>query len=107
MNIDFRHLYDADGIGQNGFCLTVLIARCVNLQFGSLGKFLIVILEKTNQHLDGVLALKNKSRSHNAGGVAIQHEGLQAGQLRSNGIDGGIWTILKEDGTLLEWVAPL
>ena len=57
VDVDLRHLYDADGIGQNGLCLTVLVARSVDLQFGSLGKLAVVVLEETYEQLDGFVAL--------------------------------------------------
>ena len=102
MDVYFRHLYDADGIGQDGLSLTVLVARSVDLQFGSFGKLAVVVLEETYEQLDGFVALIFDARSNNAGGITIQYKGLQTYKFWCKTIDGGIRAILKEDGTFLK-----
>ena len=49
VNIDLWQLYDADGVGEDGLCLSVFIASSVNLQFGRLGEFAIIVFEEPNE----------------------------------------------------------
>ena len=102
MDVHFRQLYDADGIGKDGLGLSVLIACSINLQFGSLGKFLVVIFEESYKEFYRFVALIFDTRSNDAGGITIQYKGLQAYEFWCKTIDGGIRAILKEDGTFLE-----
>ena len=102
MDVHFRQLYDADGIGKDGLSLSVLVACSINLQFGSLGKLLVVIFEKSYKEFYRFVALVFDARSNDAGGITIQYKGLQTYKFWCKTIDGGIRAILKEDGTFLK-----
>ena len=73
MDIHFWHLYDADGISEDGLSLTIFITRGVNLQLRSLSPLGIVILEETNEHFDWFVAFKLDSGPHNTCAIAIQY----------------------------------
>ena len=77
MDIHFWHLYDADGISEDGLSLTVLITGGVNFQFRSFCPFGIVILKETNEHFDWLVAFESNGSADYARRIAIQYQGLQ------------------------------
>ena len=76
MDIYFRHLYDADGIGEDRLCLSVFVASGINFEFGCFGKLIIIVLEKTHKEFDGFSTLIFDGSTNNAGGVAVEDERL-------------------------------
>ena len=101
MDIYFGHLDDANGIGQDRFGLSVFVAGGINFELWWLGPFGIVILEEADKEFDGLFAFELDGRSYDAGGVAIEYEGLQVDQFRSQRVDRCVWAVLEEDGTFL------
>ena len=102
MNVYFRQLYDADGIGQYRFRLSIFIACRINLQFRSLSKFAIIVFEETDKEFDRLVAFILNGSTDNAGCIAIQYECLQAHQFGGNGIDWRIRTVFKENGSFFK-----
>ena len=100
--MNLGHLYDADGIGQDRLCLSVLVTRGINLQLRCFSPLGVIILEKADKYLDGLFALKLDGRTDNACRVTVQHKGLEPDEFWGDGVDRGVGAVLEEDGTFFK-----
>ena len=102
MDVDFRHLDYADGIGEDRLCLSILIACGVNLEFGSLGPLGVVVLEEAHKQTNRLVTLIFNGGADNTCAVTVQYEGLQADEFRGQRVDRCVRTVLEKHCPLLQ-----